>query len=151
MLKTQFRTEAALVVDTISYIALSITSVTILVLLFRTLGRMSTFNGLSHKNILSQFILFIVSYLLNLLLLVAYFYGINFDWSPFSLALLFLSSHLATDFSPVAFMLFAHYKTFQEEKDSTIHYTSEEMSRHRTITPTSKNSSIKNYPIPITS
>ena len=93
-----------------SYVILTVSYCVIIVALIRTLRRMSDFGDFTeqHRDILSQFLVFLFAFISKLTLQFIFIIGSFHDWSDYSYYMMQILSHIFVDIIPVTYMLFSH-------------------------------------------
>ena len=66
-----------------------------------------------NKNILTQFVCFLIAFLSKLILQGLFIYGDNNDWSDYAFNLMEVTFHILIDIIPITYMLYCHHKTYR--------------------------------------
>ena len=70
-----------------------------------------------NRNILTQFVCFLIAFLSKLILQGLIIYGSKNDWSDYAFNLMEVTIHILIDIIPVTYMLYCHHKTYRRLAD----------------------------------
>ena len=99
----------------IDYLILTISYCGIIIYLCKTLQRMSNFGDFSeqHRDILIQFLVFLMAFISKLILQALFLIGAHFDWDSYTYYMMQIVSFIFVDIMPVTYMLYSHHKTYK--------------------------------------
>ena len=76
---------------------------------------MSNFGDFSeqHRDILIQFLVFLLAFVCKLGLQASFLIGASLDWSDYTYYIMQISSYILVDCMPITYMLYSHHKTYR--------------------------------------